>query len=65
MKLFFDTRTKRRATFVVLLVWLFALASGVANACLPQARMSDGHGLAATHALAAGDAHGRRGCIRN
>jgi hypothetical protein len=55
MKPFFDTRTKRRATFVVLLVWLFALASGVANACLPQARTSQGP--TAAHSLAPGDAH--------
>ena len=34
MKFFADTRTKRNTAFVVLLVWLFALASGVANACL-------------------------------
>ena len=36
MKLFAHTRTKRHTAFVVLLVWLFALASGVANACLLQ-----------------------------
>ncbi len=34
MKLFSDTRTKRHTAFVVLLVWLFALVSSVANACL-------------------------------
>ena len=34
MKLFSTTRTKRNTAFVVLLGWLFALASGVANACL-------------------------------
>ncbi len=33
MKFFADTRTKRHTAFVVLLVWLFALASSVANAC--------------------------------
>ena len=33
MKFFTDTRTKRHTAFVVLLVWLFALASSVANAC--------------------------------
>ena len=34
---FFSTHPARRATaFVVLLVWLFALAAGVANACLLQ-----------------------------
>lgn len=34
MKFFADTRIKRHTAFVVLLVWLFALASSVANACL-------------------------------
>jgi hypothetical protein len=34
MKFFADTRTKRNTAFAMLLVWLFALASGVANACL-------------------------------
>ncbi len=34
MKPFSNHRTKRNTTFVALLVWLFALASGMANACL-------------------------------
>ena len=34
MKLFADTRTKRNTAFLLLLVWLFALASAPANACL-------------------------------
>ncbi len=34
MKFFSNTRTQRNTAFAVLLVWLFALASGVANACL-------------------------------
>ena len=34
MKFFADTRTKRNTAFAMLLVWVFALASGVANACL-------------------------------
>ena len=38
MKPLFNSRTKRDTAFVVLAVWLFALASGVANACLIQAR---------------------------
>ena len=33
MKFFADARTKRNTAFVVVLVWLFALASSVANAC--------------------------------
>ena len=34
MKLFAHTRTKRSTACVMLLVWLFAMASSVANACL-------------------------------
>lgn len=34
MKPFSNTFAKRKAAVVVLLAWLFALASGVANACL-------------------------------
>ena len=34
MKFFAHPRTKRNTAFAVLLVWLFAMASGVANACL-------------------------------
>ena len=33
MKFFADTRTKRHIAFVMLLVWLFWLASSAANAC--------------------------------
>lgn len=40
MKLFANARTKRHTSFVVLLVWLFALASGVANACLLETSAS-------------------------
>ena len=43
MKLFSNTRAKRNTAFVVLLVWLFALASGVANACLVEARVTHSH----------------------
>jgi hypothetical protein len=43
MKLF-NTLNLRRATFVVLLAWLFGLASGVANACLLEAREGHHHG---------------------
>jgi len=43
MKFFADTRARRNTAFVLLLVWLFALGSSVANACLletyePQSR---------------------------
>ena len=37
MKFFANTGTKRNTAFAVLLVWLFALASGVANACFLEA----------------------------
>jgi len=43
MKLFSSTRAKRNTAFMVLLVWLFALASGVANACLLEARQTHSH----------------------
>ena len=51
MKLFAHTRTKRNTAFVVLLVWLFALASGIANACLletPEPHSKPANGAAAT-----------------
>lgn len=47
MKLFSNTRAKRNTAFVVLLMWLFALASGVANACLLEARGTHSHAAAA------------------
>ena len=34
MTFFSTARSKRRTAFVVLMAWLFALVSGVANACL-------------------------------
>lgn len=43
MKLFSNTRAKRNTALMVLLVWLFALASGVANACLLEARGTHAH----------------------
>ena len=43
MKLLSNTRAKRNTAFMVLLVWLFALASGVANACLLEARQTHSH----------------------
>jgi hypothetical protein len=50
MKLFATTRATRHTAFVVLLAWLFALASGVANACLLQERETHAHaGIAAVH----------------
>ena len=57
MNLFAVTRTKRDTAFVVLLVWLFALASSVANACLletygPQLRAAKQSAVAANQAPA-------------
>lgn len=46
MKLFSNTRSKRNTAFVVLLVWLLVLASGVANACLLEVRGTHGHDTA-------------------
>ena len=43
MKLFSNTRAKRSTAFMVLLAWLFALVSGVANACLLEARQTHSH----------------------
>ena len=48
MNPFASTRTRRRIAFAVLLVWLFAVASGVANACLLEA--SDGSPAPGVHA---------------
>ena len=44
MSLFPNTRTKRRTVYTMLLVWLFALGSGWANACLLQERETHLHG---------------------
>ncbi|MEO6322740.1 MAG: hypothetical protein ABIR56_18860 [Polaromonas sp.] len=43
MKLLSNTRARRNTALMVLLVWLFALASGVANACLLEARQTHSH----------------------
>ena len=56
MNPFSHQRTKRNTTFVALLVWLFALASGVANACLLEAPGKHSH-VAATHSTGPSHAH--------
>ena len=56
MKLFSNTRAKRNTAFMVLLVWLFALASGVANACLLEARQTHSHVATAASSEAAAHA---------
>ena len=53
MKLFSNTRTKPKTAFVVLLMWLFALASGLANACLLEAHVSHSHVATAGYSGAA------------
>lgn len=53
MKLFSNTCAKRNIALMVLLVWLFALASGVANACLLEARETHSHIAAAESSEAA------------
>lgn len=57
MKPFFHPRAKRNTAFAVLLVWLFALTSGVANACLIQAKEIHGHGSLAVHSSSAEKGH--------
>ena len=49
MKLFSNTFAKRKAVVLVLLAWLFALASGVANACLLEAPTTHAHVVAAAY----------------
>jgi len=51
MKFFIHTRAKRNTAFVVLLVWLFALGSSVANACLLETR--EPHSISAENSAAA------------
>ena len=43
MKLLSNISARRNTAFVVLLVWLFAVASGVANACLLEVRQTHSH----------------------
>ena len=50
MKFFADTRSKRHTSLVVLLVWLFALASSVVNACFLETDQP--HNRAATKSAA-------------
>ena len=55
MKFFAHTRIQRNTAFAMLLMWLFALASGVANACFleaPEPHFSAVMGSAATTSLA-------------
>ena len=65
MTLLFNKRAKRHTAFMVLLVWLFALASGVANACLLEARETHSHAAAAgfSEAAASGILPGHTGAV--
>ena len=47
MKYFSNTSARRNTALMVLLLWLFALASGVANACLLEVRETHAHVAAA------------------
>ena len=57
MKPFQNHRTKRNTVFAVMLVWLFALASGMANACLLESPGTHAHTTKAGHPEAAGSLH--------
>ena len=46
MKLLPNARTKRRAALAVLMLWLFAVATGWANACVLEARGTHVHAAA-------------------
>lgn len=46
MKPFSNHRTRRNTTFVAILVWAFALASGMANACLLKTQAKHAHSAA-------------------
>lgn len=46
MKFLSNISTRRDAAFMVLLMWLFALASGMANACLLEVRQTHSHAAA-------------------
>lgn len=47
MTLHLNAGFRRKTAFLLLLAWLFALASGVANACLLEARTVHPHAMAA------------------
>ena len=53
MKNFFNSRTQHATTALVLMAWLFALASGIANACLlADHRGSQSHSHSSAAAIA-------------
>lgn len=60
MKPFSNHRARRNTAFMALLVWLFALVSGMTNACLLEAPGKYSH-VAAEHSSGAHHAHAREG----
>ncbi len=56
MKPFSNHRARRNTTFVAMLVWVFALASGMANACLLETPGKHAH-IASSHSSDAHHAH--------
>ena len=44
-----NSRTRRHTAWMMLLVWLFTLASGAATACALEVRGSHSHGVPAVH----------------
>lgn len=52
MNPFANSTTQRRTALTVMLVWLFALVSGVANACFLDIGAPHGDGMALEHAVA-------------
>ena len=65
MKPFQKHRTKRNTAFAMMLVWLFALASGMANACLLESPGTHAHTAKAGHLEAAGALHALAGHSAN
>ena len=56
-----STRTRLSTASAMLFVWLFALASGLANACLLEPYSPQDHGAPLSHLSALGAAHGMAG----
>jgi len=64
MKSFSNKRTRRNTAVAALVVWLFALSSGIANACLLEAPNKHSHSHTHTHshsAKAGPELHHRHG----
>ena len=56
-----NSRTRRNTACAMLFVWLFALASGVANACLLEPHGAHDHGSPLSHLSASGTTLGLAG----